>query len=198
MHGVCRLTTGTGWTRFRILKCAIYALLTINLYFFFIHASLHDVLDGLGWLILLGVFEFETGDPSDDYATRWQGWLVFLAHCVAYSFILFALVSYFLDRDWLSSANSTLWLLVVLSLAYDVYAPGLYGSREWQIRNVIKFLLYLGLSGIALWWGIEGETLDFYDAGLWIVCFMVVELNVFSVDQPKPLAVRSAADDDQR
>jgi hypothetical protein len=178
------LKTAKFWTRFNILKFTIYSLLALNLYFFLVHGSLNEVLDSLGWLILLGTFEFETGQPAATYAKRWQGWAVMGAQAVAYCFIVFALIGYFLHEEWPDFINAVLWLLVVGTIAYDVYAPGAYGGLEWRIRNSVKFGLYISLFVMALWWGVTGEVLDFYDAALWIVCFLIIELNVFNVDKP--------------
>jgi hypothetical protein len=169
---------------FWVIKYTIYALLAVDLFLFIGEAPLSAVLDSLGWLILLGVFEFETAHPSDTYAELWHGWLVLAAQGLGYILVLAALCRYFTEQDWLDCANTVFWLLVVLSLAYDVYAPGPYGRLEWRMRNLIKAALYAGLAVIALSWGFAGEILDFYDATLWIVCFLVVERNVFDSDQP--------------
>ena len=45
--------------------------------------------------------------------------------------------------------------------------------------NGIKVVLYLTLAVAAVYWGFEGEFLDFWDAALWLFAFVFIELNVF-------------------
>ena len=85
-------------------------------------------------------------------------------------------------------ANAVVWLLVCAAIAYDMYAPGVYGGGEWRLRNAVKIALYATLVLIAVWWGIHADLLDFYDASLWILCFAVVELNIFHFEDAIPLA----------
>jgi hypothetical protein len=40
-------------------------------------------------------------------------------------------------------------------------------------------VLYLTLAIAAVYWGFEGEFLDFWDAALWLFAFVFIELNVF-------------------
>ena len=80
-------------------------------------------------------------------------------------------------------ANSVVWLLICAAIGYDMYAPGEYGELEWKARNGFKITLYAALVMIAIWWGIVGDVLDFYDAVLWILCFGLVELNIFTFEE---------------
>ena len=66
-----------------------------------------------------------------------------------------------------------LWVLGALL----VLGLGLWLRR--RIRNAVKIGLYVALGGIAVWWGLTSDWLDFYDALLWILCFFVIELNIF-------------------
>ena len=79
--------------------------------------------------------------------------------------------------------NAITWLLIVFLLEYDVYFPGVYAKWEWHLRNTFKIILYAALFAIAVWWWIDGEFFDFYDAVLWIVCFFFIELNVFIFEE---------------
>jgi len=44
-------------------------------------------------------------------------------------------------------------------------------------------VLYTTLALAAVYWGIEGEFLDFWDAALWLFAFVFIELNVFAWQQ---------------
>ena len=53
-------TKGMNALRFRVFKWSVYGLLALNLGLFLLFETLVEALDSLGWLVLLGVFEWET------------------------------------------------------------------------------------------------------------------------------------------
>ncbi len=82
---------------------------------------------------------------------------------------------------WVDVINSGVWLLVVLVLEIDVRlqeANKLEGGIL-RISNASKFVLYSLLLLAAIYWGFEGDFVDFWDAFLWLVAFVFIELNVF-------------------
>ena len=93
---------------------------------------------------------------------------------------------------WVDVINSGVWLLVVLVLEVDVYlqeANRLEG-RILRVSNASKFVLYTLLLFAAIYWGVKGDFVDFWDAFLWLVAFVFIELNVFewrqeSLEQPR-------------
>ncbi len=77
--------------------------------------------------------------------------------------------------------NSAAWLLVVIVLEIDVWLQlkhklkgGLYLANK-----IVKFFAYLLLLLAAIHWGYTGQILDFWDAFLWIVAFLFIEMNLF-------------------
>ena len=94
---------------------------------------------------------------------------------------------------WVDVINSGVWLLVVLVLEFDVRlqeANRLEG-RILRVSNASKVVLYTLLLFAAIYWGIKGDFVDFWDAFLWLVAFVFIELNVFewrqeSLEQRKP------------
>jgi len=82
---------------------------------------------------------------------------------------------------WTDIVNSATWLGVVLVLEIDVYLQlaGKYRDRFLRVNAVIKGLLYSTLFVVAAYWGYAGSFLDFWDAFLWLVAFIFIELNVF-------------------
>lgn len=187
-----------GSLRFNIFKYTVFALLAFNIYLFLVHSTLHEAIDSIGWVILLGTFEYETTSLDKEYASPLEKYALLALQIVAYVLILFATYHYALHRQWLDLANSIVWLLVCAALFYDVYVPGEYGGTEWRVRNAFKGVLYAALLGFALWWGYEGATeegskvnglLNFYDAFLWIICFAVIELNVFDYESDETPAL---------
>ncbi len=94
------------------------------------------------------------------------------------------------DADALRSAqwlalidvvNASDWLLVVVILSIDVWLQmkGKLTGGILKITTSIKAVLYLILLVCAIFWGFDGDFLDFWDAFLWIVAFAFIELNLF-------------------
>lgn len=77
--------------------------------------------------------------------------------------------------------NSAAWLLVVLVLEVEVLMQlrDRLGPRLVAWFKVIKALLYVTLLVNAIYWGFEGDFLDFWDAFLWLVAFVFIEMNIF-------------------
>lgn len=82
---------------------------------------------------------------------------------------------------WVDVINSAVWLLVVLVLEIDVRLQEQHRleGTALQISNVSKYILYSILFLAAVYWGIKGDFVDFWDALLWLVAFVFIELNVF-------------------
>ena len=82
---------------------------------------------------------------------------------------------------WVDVINAGVWLLVVLVLEIDVRLQernkltGLF----LMASNASKFVLYSLLLIAAVYWGVKGDFVDFWDAFLWLVAFVFIELNVF-------------------
>jgi hypothetical protein len=77
--------------------------------------------------------------------------------------------------------NAGTWLIVVVLLEIEV----LLQIREKLTDRLllwgkyVKGFFYLVLFGCAAYWGFEGSFLDFWDAFLWLVAFVFIELNIF-------------------
>jgi len=82
---------------------------------------------------------------------------------------------------WIDVINSGVWLLVVLVLEIDVRLQerNRFEGTALHVSTFMKFVLYSTLLFAAIYWGIEGDFLDFWDAFLWLVAFVFIELNVF-------------------
>ena len=82
---------------------------------------------------------------------------------------------------WVDVINSGVWLLVVLVLEIDVRlqeANKLEGGIL-RVSSASKFVLYTLLLIAAIYWGVKGDFVDFWDAFLWLIAFVFIELNVF-------------------
>lgn len=78
--------------------------------------------------------------------------------------------------------NAAAWLLVALVLEIEVWIELVYHRRNWlhSAHLGIKLVLYATLVAAALYWWKAGSFLDFWDASLWIVAFLFIEMNVFN------------------
>lgn len=88
------------------------------------------------------------------------------------------------EAQWLALidvVNSFDWLLVVLILGADVWLQlkGQLTDKLIKISASVKAVLYSVLLVCAVLWGIDGDFLDFWDAFLWIVAFIFIEMNLF-------------------
>lgn len=81
---------------------------------------------------------------------------------------------------WVDVINSGVWILVVALLEIDVrlQEKGLFEGIALQVSNALKFLLYAILFLAAIYWGLKGDFVDFWDAFLWLLAFFFIELNV--------------------
>jgi len=81
---------------------------------------------------------------------------------------------------WIDVINAAVWLLVVLVLEIDVRLQehNRYEGWAYRISGILKFILYATLLYAAIYWGIKGDFVDFWDAFLWLVAFVFIELNV--------------------
>ena len=82
---------------------------------------------------------------------------------------------------WVDVINAGVWLLVVLILEIDVRLQehNRYEGLALRLSHAAKYLLYPMLLLAAIFWGIKGDFVDFWDAFLWLVAFVFIELNVF-------------------
>ena len=82
---------------------------------------------------------------------------------------------------WADVINAGTWILVVLILEVDVRLQehNRYEGMALYASNALKFVLYSTLLVVAVYWGFEGDFVDFWDAFLWLVAFVFIELNVF-------------------
>ncbi len=168
---------------FSAIKYILYALLAFNIWLYVQHGTLNEALDSFGWILLLIVFEWETRALDQDYLNAWEKIAIWALQLIGYGLAINATRIYFQSAEWADFTNAVLWLLVCATIIYDVFVPGDFGSTEWRFRNAIKVGLYAALVAVAIYWGITGDWLDFYDAMLWILCFFMVELNIFKHEE---------------
>jgi hypothetical protein len=81
---------------------------------------------------------------------------------------------------WTDVVNAGTWILVVLVLEIDVWLQlrGIAFKPVLVASWVVKAALYLILLAAAIYWGTDGDFVDFWDAFLWLVSFFFIEMNM--------------------
>lgn len=77
--------------------------------------------------------------------------------------------------------NASDWLVIVFLLEVEVYLQ-LKDRLTDRMMNALKYVkgfLYAILFICAAYWGVKGSFLDFWDAFLWLLAFVFIELNIF-------------------
>jgi uncharacterized MnhB-related membrane protein len=169
---------------FRVFKWTVYALLALDtLLFLSVVGKVTAFVDGAAWLVLLGVMEYESSTLGEGYSGRWEKLILTGLNLFAYSMILTALYGYVMAGEWLDAVNAGTWMGVCAVLVYQMYAAGAYGRTEYRLITAIKVVLYLVLIICAVLWTMNSQkALDAADAWLWLLCFAVIELNVFGFE----------------
>jgi hypothetical protein len=82
---------------------------------------------------------------------------------------------------WTDVANATAWLGVVAVLEADVWMQlkGTLTTGFVRASQVAKVLFYGTLVACAVLWQIEGGFVDVWDAYLWLIAFVFIEMNFF-------------------
>jgi len=77
--------------------------------------------------------------------------------------------------------NAGTWLVIVILLEVEVWMQLREGltDRLMKLGKYLKTFFYSVLFIAAAYWGFEGSFLDFWDAFLWLVAFIFIELNIF-------------------
>ncbi|MBT8060894.1 MAG: hypothetical protein KJO33_14975, partial [Gammaproteobacteria bacterium] len=82
---------------------------------------------------------------------------------------------------WIDIINAGTWLIIVVLLEVEVWLQikGLLTDRMLAVGKWVKGFFYAVLLFCAIYWGFEGDFLDFWDAFLWLVAFIFIEMNIF-------------------
>ena len=82
---------------------------------------------------------------------------------------------------WVDVINSITWVGVVVILEVDVWLQlrGRFKGRLVTLSNLIKGVFYSVLFSAAAYWGALGDFLDFWDAFMWLVALVFIEMNLF-------------------
>jgi hypothetical protein len=172
----------------RALCYVLIALMVVGYYDVMLTVSDTLVLEGVSDLCSLPPDTWSWAVAFDDYIP------VTAANCAtlsdARSFEYFRELPVIVDAAvkteivrlaWVDVINSTVWLLVVLVLEIDVRLQerNLLEGLVLAVSKAAKVFLYSILFLAAVYWGFKGDFVDFWDAFLWLVAFVFIEMNIF-------------------
>jgi hypothetical protein len=173
---------------FQAFKAVVYVALLANVGVFMWDADhwlAPKAIDQFGWVIILGVFEWETGRLQSGQAITRISAGALAAELAGYACALYALAHYISIRDPVEIANATAWLAISVLIWVDLLRPANARSPpRSDLRSILRWGLYLITFLCALLWWRDGAWLDFWDAVIWIICFFVIEINIFGFDFP--------------
>ena len=159
-------------------RVVLYALLLANALYFAWAGTSSEALDAAAWLVLLVLFDLETRRPEWFVESRRRAWLRFV-RLLAAAAVIGAMFGYTLEDDALDTANSVLWIAVVILLEAEMRFPS-FVSRARIAFTASAALLYGGLAVLVVLWAVERLWFDAYDALLWLIAFATLELNVIN------------------
>ena len=171
-----------------LFKAVLFALLAINTAYFAVAETPSKAIDAGAWLVLLALFEAETRYETRAASDRRRLALraVRLGAALAVAAATFA---YVFEDNVLDAINSALWIAVVVVLELEVR----YRDDARATRKVFVFayaVLYGALAFMVLAWAWRAQWFDAYDALLWLVAFVTIELDVaagrLSAEAPTP------------
>jgi hypothetical protein len=87
--------------------------------------------------------------------------------------------------SWVDVFNSSAWLLVVLLFQIEVSLEQMkkLTKRRLKIVMVWKSLAYLVLMCNAIYWTVFSAFIDYWDAWLWLLAFILIDLNMLGLDE---------------
>ena len=81
---------------------------------------------------------------------------------------------------WTDLINAGVWILIVILLEIDILLQERrrFEGTAYAISMTLKVIFYSTLFLAAVYWGVKGDFVDFWDAFLWLVAFLFIENNV--------------------
>lgn len=85
---------------------------------------------------------------------------------------------------WVELANAVAWLLIVLIFQIEILLQQAKKlTKHWlRVCTMAKGLLYFVLAINAVYWTIYGAFIDWWDAWLWLLAFVLIDLNLLGIE----------------
>lgn len=163
--------SGYGW-----FKAALFALLAWNTAVYVVTGTPSEALDSAAWLTLLVLFMLETEFGDRLGGARAVG-VIRAVRLLAAAAVGAAAAGYVREGEWFDAINSGLWIAMVIVLEMQVRYRR--AANRWRKGFAgAAALLCAGLCTLVLAWLWQGEWFDAYDAALWLMALVTIEINV--------------------
>ena len=162
---------------FPVFKLAVFVLLAGNAVIYAGTGTENEALDSVAWFVLLVLFEIETAFGAVMQQHRGAAPVIHLIRFLAALAIAAAALGYLREGAWLDAVNAMLWIGVVALLEFEVRYPVAASAQRAALLSIAS-MLYGALATVVLVWAWQGEWFDAYDALLWLVAFVAIELTV--------------------
>lgn len=165
------------------VKAVLFALLAATTATYVFSGRVTEALESSAWYVLLILFGVETGWPGH-VARRHALLAMRVMRAVATGAIAFAGIGYVVEREWLDTINTALWIGVILLLEFEVRHAAAVARRR-RLYTAAAAALYSGLALLVLLWAARGEWLDAADAALWLAAFGIIEFDLLRRRAPR-------------
>jgi hypothetical protein len=155
-------------------KVALLGLLAWNTAVYVHSGTRSEALDSVAWLVLLVLFELETGFGGRFGEGR-MATVLRAVRLLAAAALCVATAGYLQEKEWLDATNISLWIALVALFELQVRRET-HRNRAWFAATAAAMLA--GLCALVVAWARRGEWFDAYDALLWLAALAVIELNI--------------------
>lgn len=165
------------------LKMALLILLMVNAILFLTRGEYNDSFDSLAWIVLMVLYEIETGKWPD--ARRLNLNFLWIRN-LAVVIVVVAEISYLFEGAWLDGIYSLLWLLVVVLFETESRYPREVATHP-RLFRLAGLALVLGMIGVIGAWLMEQSYFNAYDGLIWSLAFLIIDLDLMAsaLDQEK-------------
>ena len=163
----------SGLGTFRPHRVLLFLLVVDALAFLF-RGEINDGIDCLAWILLMVCYGIETQRPSRNprilkLIRSVRVWLFLV--------IIAAELSYLVEEAWLDGIYALEWWLVIALFEFESRCP------EWVRNHLIWFrifgvLILLSMVGVMLAWFGRENWFNVYDALLWSLAFVLIDLDL--------------------
>jgi len=87
--------------------------------------------------------------------------------------------------SWVDVFNASAWLLVVLLFQVELFLDQVNKLTRRRLIFVMawKIFAYLVLLVCAIYWTVYSAFIDYWDAWLWLLAFILIDLNLLGLDK---------------
>lgn len=157
-------------------KAVILALLLMNAGLFLVRGEFNDSFDSLAWIVLMILYEVDSGKIDGLVPSSLKAQPV---RQTAVLVVILAELSYWLEGAWLDGLYSLEWILVVALFEFETRMPQWVAMHPFHFR-AMGLALMLSMMGVIGAWLSEGSYFNAYDAILWSIAFLIIDLDILN------------------